>query len=154
MRLLARFRKSLFVWDCYMFVLGILTAETCGLIIVGWTSQSRGPDWGRSRSGVATPTVGFYLSFEAVWGPIDARLDFTERKMSSFDIRSTDVRLTWNLAGSLLESFWDDPLAPILMPWSRGASPPVGLILRQSAKTGPNVVGMTWNLRWSFMSIR
>ena len=40
------------------------------------------------------PTMGFYLSFEAVWGPVDARLDFTTRKMSSFDVWSTDVRLT------------------------------------------------------------
>ena len=93
--------------------------------------------------------MGFYLSFEAVWGPVDAWLDFTVRKMSSFDVRSSDVRLTWNLTGSLLESFWDDPLAPIWVPWSRGASPPVGLILLRSIKTGSNVVGMTWNLTCS-----
>ena len=97
--------------------------------------------------------MGFYLSFEAVWGLVDARLDFTVRKMSSFDVRSSDVRLTWNLTGSLLESFWDDPLAPILMPWSRGVSPPVGLILLRSVKIGSNVVGMTWNLTCSLLEV-
>lgn len=90
--------------------------------------------------------MDFYLSFEAAWGPVNARLDFTMRKMSSFDVWSSDVRLTWNLTWSLLESFWDDPLAPIWMPWSRGALPPVGLILLRSVKTGPNVVRMIWNL--------
>ena len=93
--------------------------------------------------------MGFYLSFEAVWGLVDARLDFTVRKMSSFDIRSSDVRLTWNLTGSLLESFWDDPLAPIWVPWSRRAPPQVGLILLPSVKTGSNIFGMTWNLMCS-----
>ena len=93
--------------------------------------------------------MGFYLSFEAVSGPVDAWLDFTVRKMSSFDVRSSDVRLTWNLTGSLLESFWDDPLALIWVQWSRGASPPIGLILLRSIKTGSNVVGMTWNLTCS-----
>ena len=93
--------------------------------------------------------MGFYLSFEAVWGPVDAWLDFTMRKMSSFDVRSSDVRLTWNLTGSLLESFWDDPLAPIWMSWSWGDLPPVGLILLPSVKTGSNVVEMTWNLMCS-----
>ena len=91
----------------------------------------------------------FYLSFDAVWGPVDARLDFTVRKMSSFDVRSSDVWLNWNLTGSLLESFWDDPLAPIWMPWSRGAPPLVGLILIRSVKARSNVVGMTWNLTCS-----
>ena len=48
--------------------------------------------------------------------------------MSRFDVRSSDVRLTWNLTGNLLESFWDDPQALSLKPWSRGASPLRGLI--------------------------
>ena len=26
--------------------------------------------------------MGFYLCFEAVWGPVDARLDFTEENLS------------------------------------------------------------------------
>ena len=69
--------------------------------------------------------------------------------MSNFDVWSSDVRLTWNLTGSLLESFWDDPLALIRMSWSRGASPPVGLILLRSVKARSNVVGMTWNLTCS-----
>ena len=87
--------------------------------------------------------MGFFLSFEAIWGPVDARLDFTARKMSSFDVRSTNVRLTLNLTRSLLESFLDDPLAPIWMPWSQGAPLPVGLILFPSVKVRSNVVGMT-----------
>ena len=84
-----------------------------------------------------------------MWSPITSRLDFATRKMPRFNVRSIDVRLTWNLTGNLLESFWDDPLAPIWMPWSWGASPPVGLILLRSIKTGSNVVGMTWNLTCS-----
>ena len=41
-----------------MFVLGILTAETCGLIIVGWTTTVAGPGLretsvrGRDRTGI------------------------------------------------------------------------------------------------------
>ena len=93
--------------------------------------------------------MGLCLSFKAVWCPVVARLHFAVRKMSSFDIRSTDVRLTWNLIGSLLESFWDDPLAPISMSWSRGAPLPGGLILFLSVKAGSNVVGIIWNLTCS-----
>ena len=107
--------------------------------------------WNEASWALDRTNMGFYLSFEAVWGPVDVRLDFTVRKMSSFDVRSSDVRLTWNLTGSLLGSFWDDPLAPIWVSWSRGALPPVGLILLQSVKAGSNVVEMTWNLTCSLL---
>ena len=93
--------------------------------------------------------MGFCLSFEAIWGLVASRLDFATMKMSLFNVKSTDVRLSWNLTGSLLESFWDDLLASIWMPWSRGALPPVGLILFPSVKAGSNVVEMTWNLTCS-----
>ena len=48
-----------------------------------------------------------------------------------------------------MESFWDGPLAPIWVPWSRGALPPVGLILLRSVKARSIVVRMTRNLTCS-----
>ena len=73
--------------------------------------------------------MGFYFSFEAVWGPVDAWLDFTVRKMSSFDVRSSDVRLTWNLTGSLLESCRSYSCT-LFDEWQHQRfSPPGGLIL-------------------------